>query len=256
MEAIMSLMVGGGPFGPGGGQFSFGPIPDNLWYVEDWPRRMRAVFAGETVLDSRRGKLLHERGAFPAHYYPMADLRADLLVPADEPGRWSVTARGRTAHGAVTARNGVAPLDGYVTIDHGAMDRWFEEDDPVYAHPRDPYHRVDVRASSRHVVVRHNSEMIAESHRPKLLFETGIPVRYYLPIADVRIDLLDKSDTVSQCPYKGDGQHWHLRTGDTRIDDAAWSLPHPLPEGFAAAQHICFYPDKVDIEVDGEPVKA
>ena len=112
-----------------------------------------------------------------------------------------------------------------------------------------------MRASSRHVVVRHNGQLVAESRRPKLLFETGIPVRYYLPFADVRVDLLEQSDTVSECPYKGDGQHWHLRTGDSRIDDAAWSLPHPLPEGLAAAQHICFYPDKVDIEVDGEPVE-
>lgn len=96
--------------------------------------------------------------------------------------------------------------------------------------------------------------MVAESRRPKLLFETSNPIRYYLPFADVRIDLLERSDTVSECPYKGDGQHWHLAVGEGRIDDAAWSLPHPLPEGFAAADHICFYPEKVDTLVDGELV--
>jgi uncharacterized protein (DUF427 family) len=248
-------MMGSGPFGPGGGEFNLESVPEHVWYVEDWPRRMRAMFAGETVLDSRRGKALYERGRFPAHYFPLADLRADLLMPTQGSGRWSVTARGRTADDAVRARQDIAPLDGYVTLRYGTMDRWFEEDEPIYAHPRDQYHRVDVRASSRHVVVRCDHEVVAESRRPKLLFETAVPIRYYLPFADVRIDLLEKSDTVSECPYKGDGQHWHLRRGASRIDDAAWSLPHPLPEGLAATEHICFYPDKVDIAVDGEAVK-
>jgi uncharacterized protein (DUF427 family) len=136
------------------------------------------------------------------------------------------------------------------------MDRWFEEDDPIYAHPRDPYHRVDVRSSSRHVLVRHDGDVVADSHRPKLLFETSNPTRYYLPFADVRLDLLERSDTVSQCPYKGDGQHWHLTTRHGRVDDAAWSLPHPLAEGFLALEHVCFYPDKVELTVGGQRVNA
>jgi len=114
------------------------------------------------------------------------------------------------------------------------IDRWLEEDDPIYAHPRDPYHRVDVRSSSRHVTMRHG-RVIAESRRPKLLFETRNPIRYYLPFADVRIELLQLSDTVSEC-------------------DVAWSLPHPLPEGIAAADHVCCYPGKVNIDVDGQPI--
>jgi uncharacterized protein (DUF427 family) len=150
---------------------------------------MRAMFAGETVVDSRRGKVLNERGRFPVYYFPLGDLRAGLLILAGKPGCWNVTAGERMAQGAVSAYQGTAPLDGYVTVDHGAMDRWFEEDEPVYAHPRDPYHRVDVRASSRHVAIRRDGELIAESRRPKLLFETGVPVRYYLPFADVRSDL-------------------------------------------------------------------
>lgn len=141
-----------------------------------------------------------------------------------------------------------------VVIDYAVIDRWFEEDDPIYAHPRDPYHRVDVRSASRHVTVRYGGQIIAESHRPKLLFETSNPIRYYLPFADVRIDLLQLSDTVSECPYKGDGQHWHLRTGSAQVDDVGWSLPHPLPEGIAAAEHICFYPGEVDIDVDGQAI--
>lgn len=135
------------------------------------------------------------------------------------------------------------------------MDRWFEEDAPIYAHFRDPYHRVDVRMSSRHVVVRHGDLVIADSGRPRLLCETGGPTRYYLPFADVRIDVLELSGTVSECPYKGDGRHWHLIVDEDRVDDVAWSLPHPLPESFAAAEHISFYRDKVTVEVDGKAMQ-
>ena len=86
------------------------------------------------------------------------------------------------------------------------------------------------------------------------LFETGNPTRYYLPFADIDLGRLELSDTVSECPYKGDGQHWHLITDGEPVPDVAWSLPHPLPEGFAAAEHLCFYPNKVDLEVDGEHI--
>ncbi|MEJ7772705.1 MAG: DUF427 domain-containing protein [Geodermatophilaceae bacterium] len=225
---------------------------------------MRAILGGVTVLDSRRGVVLHETGHLPEHYYPVDDLDPDLLSPAEptEAGaaRWDIGVAGRVAATAVTAyadpsgADGGPPLADFVAVDFAAMDRWFEEDDPVYGHLRDPYHRVDVRASSRRVVVRHQGQVVAESARPKLLFETGNPTRYYLPFADIDLGRLELSDTVSECPYKGDGQHWHLITDGEPVPDVAWSLPHPLPEGFAAAEHLCFYPNKVDLEVDGEHI--
>jgi uncharacterized protein (DUF427 family) len=225
---------------------------------------MRAVLSGETVLDSRGGVLLWETGSFPAFYYPLADARQDVLVDTatekgqDAPRRWSMRVGERLVEGCVTASprraDGEELLSGYVTVEFGAMDRWFEEDDPVYGHPRDPYHRVDVRSASRHVVVRHADQVVAESDRPKLVFETGNPIRYYLPEADVGVELLAKSEMVSRCPYKGEGQHWHLSAGGEQVENAAWSLPHPLPEGLAAAQHICFYPEKVEVEVDGSRI--
>jgi uncharacterized protein (DUF427 family) len=220
---------------------------------------MRAVLAGETVLDSSRGKLLHRTGDFPKWLFPLADVRADVLQASGTPGNWDLRVGDRIAQSAVVTAPRIggpagAELDGMVDIDYSAVDHWFEEDDPVYAHPRDPYHRVDVRSSSRRVIVRCESDTVAQTTRPKLLFETSLPVRYYLPFADVRVGLLQLSETVSQCPYKGDGQHWHLVTESTTIKDAAWSLPHPLPEGFAAADHICFYPEKVDVEVDGQQI--
>lgn len=254
----MALTFGSGPFGPAGGRFDFA-LPERVRYWEPWPRRMRALLAGETVLDSRRGVLLHETDAFPTFYYPLDDMRGDLLAPdPSDPGRrptWSVTVGQRVAARAVVGPpvvdGGTELLPGLVALEYDAMDRWFEEDDPIYAHPRDPYHRVDVRAASRHVLVSCDGEVVAESRRPKLLFETSNPVRYYVPFADVRPGVLELSTTVSECPYKGDGQHWHLRIGATTIDDVAWSLPHPLPEGLAAAEHVCFYPSKVEVTVDG-----
>jgi len=257
----MSLTLGTGPFAPHSpGVFDPQPPAGHVRYWEPWPRRMRAVLSGETVLDSRRGVQLHETGIFPVHYFPFEDLRADLLEAAEtgEVRLWSVRLGERLVEHCVSASprgtDGSELLEGYVTVDFSAMDRWFEEDDAVYGHPRDPYHRVDVRSGSRHVVVRHGGHVIAESRRPKLLFETSNPVRYYLPFDDVRIELLAKSETVSECPYKGDGQHWHLRIGGEEVRDAGWSLPHPLPEGIAATDHVCFYPAKVETEVDGEAV--
>jgi len=125
------------------------------------------------------------------------------------------------------------------------MDRWFEEDEPVYANPPRP------------APPRRRPVVIAPRHRParpKLLFETGNPVRYYLPFADVDLALLTRSDTISECPYQGDGQRWHLTVDGERIPDAAWSLPHPLPEDIPATEHICIYPSKAYTEADGEHI--
>lgn len=259
----MSLTLGHAPFAKQRGRFDF-PAPKHVRYWEPWPRRMRAVFAGRTVLDSQRGIVLHETGRLPQHFYPLDDLDQDLLSAAepDAHGRaqFGVRVGQRSASGAVTAfpdgDDAIPALHGYVSVAFAAMDRWFEEDEPIYGHVRDPYHRVDVRTASRHVVVRHAGRIIAESTRPKLLFETSTPIRYYLPFADVDLGVLERSDTVSECPYKGDGQHWHLHVEGQRVPDAAWSLPHPLPEGLAAAEHICFYPHKVHLEVDGRQVSA
>lgn len=261
----MSLTYGRSPFGPERGHFDFGPVPDHVRYWEPWPRRMRAMLNGETILDSRRGVIFYETGELAVYYFPVEDVRQDLLVPSElestsqEAGRWSLRVGDRFVKDCITssprAADGSPLLGDHVTVEYAAMDWWFEEDDSIYAHPRDPYHRVDVRSASSHMVVRHAGEVVAESDRPKLLFETSLPVRYYLPFDDIRIDLLVKSEMVSECPYKGDGQHWHLRVGADEVVDAAWNLPHPLPEGLAAAGHVCFYPDKVEIEVDDTRVR-
>lgn len=253
----MTLTFGRAPFGPGRGSFDTA-IPTEVSYVEAWPRRMRGVLAGRTVVDSVNGVMLHQTGHLAMLLFPIVDVAEDVLREQQgTPRRWTVQVGDRSVASAVSEPPTLADpaggvLEGFVSVEGGAMDRWFEEDDPVYAHVRDPYHRVDVRSSSRHVVVRDRSIVVAESRRPKLLFETNLPVRFYLPFADVRLELLSLSDTVSECPYKGDGQHWHITLPDgTCIPDAAWSLPHPLAEGALALEHVCFYDDKLDVTVDG-----
>ena len=265
----MTLMMGNGPFGPGHGWSNAEVGGDHMVYAERWPRRIRAVLAGETVADSTATFLVHQTGQLPGVYFPPGDVNMELLERSEhrcsdevlgEATYWSLRVGDKVATDAAWSYqeppDPSSPLAGHITFEAEALDQWFEENEEVYAHLRDPYHRVDVRASSRHVVVRADGEVVADSTRPKLLFETGLPTRYYLPPTDVRTELLSESDYVSPCPYKGPGQHWHLDAGGKTIEDAVWSLPYPLPEALGAGQHLCFYPDKVQIEVDGEPVTA
>jgi uncharacterized protein (DUF427 family) len=266
----MTLTFGRGPFGTHpGGEFNFDTAgPETVLYWEEFPKRVRVEFNGATIADSQAVRALHETGRLMVLYFPREDVDASVLEPSDHttesPSKgtaryWTVRVAERTAENAAWSyqqpATGASAMADYVAFRYSAMDAWYQEDERVYAHPRDPYHRVDVHAASRHVVVRHEGTTIAESTRPRLLFETRLPVRNYLPPQDVRTEYLQMSDTVTPCPYKGSGQHWHLSVEGTRlVDDAAWSLPDPLPgDALKVQDYICFYPDKVTIEVDGTP---
>lgn len=264
----MALTVGKAPFGQQpAGSFNFRREgPDVVLYWEDFPKRVRVVFNEEMIADSRRVKALHESGHLMTFYFPREDVDMSRLEATDHStdcphkgtaSYWTVRVGGRVAENAIWSYedpiSSAPPMGGYMAFVYEKMDAWYQEEEEIYAHPRDPYHRVDVHRSSRHVVVRHDGAVIAESDRPWMLFETGLPARYYLPPEDVRTDLLKRSETVSQCPYKGDGQHWHLTVeGNLTVEDAGWSLPDPLGEAEQVAEHICFYPNKVDVEVNGE----
>jgi uncharacterized protein (DUF427 family) len=235
---------------------------------QDFPRRVRAVLAGETLLDTRRGRLLHETGHLPVLYVPEDDLRSNLFEPSDHsthcPHKGEAAYRSVQVDGAV-AENAVwgypepitsaAWLRGYAAVEWDAMDAWFEEDEQIFGHVRDPYHRVDVRDASRHVRVLAAGEVVAETFRPKLLFETGFRPRYYIPPEDVRRDLLEASATRTICPYKGFASYWSLRLDDHRIADAAWGYEHPFEETVKMADHLCFIAEDLEVEVDGEPVE-
>jgi uncharacterized protein (DUF427 family) len=138
-----------------------------------------------------------------------------------------------------------------IRFDWEAMDAWFEEDEEVYVHPRSPYVRVDVLASSRHVEVVLGGVKVADSRQPRLLFETGLPTRYYLPRVDLRLDLLIPSTTSTRCPYKGTAGYWSVRTNDALFEDIVWTYPTPAPESVKIAGLACFLNEKVDLYVDG-----
>lgn len=142
-------------------------------------------------------------------------------------------------------------LQDTIRFDWSTMDAWFEEDEEVFTHPRDPYTRVDILPSSRHVRVEVDGVVVAESTKPTLLFETGLPTRYYLPKTDVRMDLLTPTAASSHCPYKGRAGYWSLSLGETFLEDVAWSYRTPLPESQKIAGLVCFYPERVDLYVDG-----
>ncbi len=262
----MSLTMGTGPFGTHpAGVFNFDMPTKHVLYFEDSPRRVRVVFNGEVVADSRHPKLLHETRHLPVYYFPERDVRMDLLIPDDhrthcpvkgDARYWSVVVGDRRAERAVWSYpesiEGAPPLAGYLAFYWDRMDQWFEEDEEVFVHPRDPYHGIDVIRSSRHVRVSLNGQLLAESLRPRLLFETGLPPRYYLPEEDVDRDLLVASASQSRCPYKGMASYWSVKAGDELVSDLVWSYPRPNPGVGDIAGLLCFYNERVDLTVFGE----
>lgn len=260
-------MLGTGPFGqhPAGSFNREMPERRGLILFEDSPRRIRGVLAGETVVDSTRVKLLHEHGHLPIYYFPREDVRVDLLEPTDhhtrcpwkgEASYWSVRVGDRVAENAVWGYpeplDDAPPLAGYVAFYWNKLDTWYEEDEQAIVHPRDPYHRVDVVRSSRHVVVRLGGEVIAESTRPLALFETGLPTRWYLPRDDVRTELLEPSETRTGCAYKGFASYWSVRSGEEHEEDLVWTYREPRRGMEPITDLLAFFNERVDLEVDGE----
>lgn len=255
-------MLGSGPFGERpGGRFNI-PIDagDGVLYFENNPRRIRAIFAREVVVDSTRVKLLHESGRLPVYYFPPDDVRQDLLEPSDRTEASPI--KGTARFWTVRVGDRVVPdaawswseplLEGHIALDWNAMDEWFAEDDQLFGHARDPYSRIDVHKSTRHVRVMRDGIVLADTRRSKILFETGLPPRYYIPAEDVRSDLLVSSPTRTRCAYKGSASHWSVRVGDRVVDDLVWSYPEPQLDAKPVRDLLCFYQERVDLEVDGE----
>ncbi|HEX4246303.1 MAG TPA: DUF427 domain-containing protein [Pseudonocardia sp.] len=237
-------------------------------HVEPVPRRIRALLGGSVVLDTTEARYVWEWPNYPQYYVPLADVAPGVLV--DE--RYIEQVRGVTAHrhglrvGELT-RQGAAlvypgdpqgpsgrrdSLAGLVRFDWDALDSWFEEDQEVFVHPRNPYTRVDALRSHRHVLVERDGVRLAESDSTVLVFETGLPTRYYFDRTAVNFAALRPSDTVTSCPYKGrTSGYWSVVAGGTTYPDLAWAYDFPTRQLLPIAGLVAFYNERVDIVVDG-----
>jgi uncharacterized protein (DUF427 family) len=244
-------------------------------HVEPSPRWIRGFIGGTAVVDSKRAILVRSqapRRGRPVYYFPQEDVRMDVLEPSgtvtndrhigdasyynlrlgdrlEEDAAWTF---GEPFAGEDAERDDAPDLRGYVAFVWGKLDSWFEEGEEIFAHPRDPYKRVDCIPSTRHVKVVLGGEVVAETDRPVLLFETGLRARYYIPKIDVRMDLLRHSDTHTVCPYKGTASYYSVEAGGKVYEDIAWYYPQALPESMRiAGGYVAFYDEKVDaFEVD------
>jgi len=246
----MSLTLADGPLSrdPAGSNYTIDG-PAHRIFFPPVPRRIRAEIAGETVIDTTGAKHLHETGIIPRLYVPLADVRADLLRASSTtshcPFKGDATYRSvaigdHLVEDALWVYDEPLPaapwLAGHAGVYEDRFDRWFDEDDEILGHVRDPFHRVDVRSSSRHVrVTGPDGEVVAESERPLVVSETGLANRFYLPRADVRVPLTP-SDTTSVCSYKGRASYWSL----PGLADGAWSYEEPLDGATRLAGHVSF----------------
>lgn len=232
-------------------------------HIEPVPRRIRAFLADKLVLDTRRARYVWEWPFYPQYYIPITDVDRSLLVDEQrtEQSR-SGTARLHGLRVGETSRRScvrlyeddtLAGLTDTVRFDWAALDSWFEEDEEVFVHPRNPYVRVDALRSTRRVRVELDGTLLAESTSPVLVFETGLPTRYYLNRTDVNFAHLVASDTTTSCPYKGrTSGYWSVRAGGRTYPDLAWSYSFPTGPLLPIAGLIAFYNEKVDLIVDGD----
>jgi uncharacterized protein (DUF427 family) len=228
----LSLTSGTGPFGLHPvGRLNFEP-PERVVYVEPWPRRVRALTGGDVIVDSERTVLVYETGRLPRYAFPAEDVSIDV-EPEPE-------------------------VEGYVRVPWGVAETWLEEDEELIVHPHDPFHRIEVLRSSRLVRVRAAGELLAESTRPRILFETGLPARYYLVKDDVRMDALEPVDIRTGCAYKGWAVYWDAVTATDRVPAVAWSYPDPLREAELVRDLMCFFQERpeIEVEVDGVVVES
>lgn len=231
---------------------------------EPSPKWVRVMFGGEFVADSKRAHLLFPGGP-PYYYFPREDVKLRYLEHSThtehspllgQASFWTVKVGDRVAKDAAWSYpkpvSEALDLSDYISFRWDKMDAWFEEGEEVHVHPHDPYKRIDILESSRHVCVVVLSETVADTHHPMLLFETGLPTRYYFPPLDVCLEMLEPSDKITGCAYKGKAQYYSVRVGNKIARDIAWYYPYPTMEAAKIAGRISFFNERVDaLYVDG-----
>ena len=259
----MGLMTATGPLGrKPAGTFNFeAPPPGKALYLEPTPKRIRVEVGGEVIADSRRAMMLHESGLQPLYYFPPEDVRADVLEPTER--HTHCPKKGDASYYTIRVGDevvengawyypdplpGAPPIKDLIAFYFDRMGRWMEEGQEVGVHPRDPYHRVDVLATDRHIRVSLDGELLADTTRATALFESNLPARWYIPAADV-VASLEPSDTITRCPYKGTASYYSI---GEEGKDLVWCYDEPLDESVGIKGLLCFFNERVDIELDGE----
>ena len=229
--------------------------------VEPVPRRIRAVLGGHTVLDTTRASYVWEWPNYPQYYVPIGDVDPDVIVDEDHVShlrRGSARRLGlrvgdveRPSAAWLYTEDSLAGLSGTVRFTWEALDVWYEEDEQVFVHPRNPYTRVDAIRSSRPVRIELDGTVLADTASPVMVFETGLPTRYYVPRTDVEFDHLVPSETRTECPYKGaTSAYWSVRAAEGLHEDLAWSYDFPTRQLLPVAGLVAFYNEKVDVILD------
>lgn len=250
----------------------FPSMADHTGEVEPVPRRLRGYVDGACVFDTISAVYVWDSPKYPAYHVPLADLDPLLLTDDEQPRRLR---RGPTRTFSLgvgeTMRRGVVrvysegadpAVAGLARIEWDALDSWFEEDEQVWVHPRNPYTRVDALRSSRHVRVELAGHVLAESDATVMVFETGLPTRYYFPRTAVDFGALTPSDTVTECPYKGrTSAYWSARVDPAGVEgaevrDVAWSYDFPTRALSPIANLVAFYNEDTQITVDGLPASS
>jgi uncharacterized protein (DUF427 family) len=227
--------------------------------VEPSTKRVRVMLGGEIVADTPSPLLVWEVPYYPTYYFPADDVRTDLLVATGEtrksPSRGEATQFAVKVNGSEGAaytfdEPKIEEIAGHYAFVWKTMDHWFEEDEEVWVHARDPYTRIDILASSRRVRIELDGVTVADTTHALFLYETGLPTRYYMPKTDVRMDMLTPTGTETACPYKGTARYWSVTLDGKTHEDIVWGYDAPLPESQKITGLVCFYNEKVDVYVD------
>jgi uncharacterized protein (DUF427 family) len=235
------------------------PMPPRLLFAEPLRRRMRVRFADQWIADSEDVILLHETGRYPVAYFPRDDIGTGILIAEDRltthqnlgDSAWFTVKVGHQEANHAAWQHTDLPayasvLEGRLAFAWRSMDAFYEEDERIVGHAADAYHRIDIRSTSRHLVVKDTEQVIADTRRPLALYESGFAPRWYVPREDIDESALKHIDVQTFCPYKGIASYYDI--GDRKR--AAWSYVDAWPEVGRVRNLVSFEPDKIDVFLD------